>query len=111
MTNPVGQLVVSRSWHRELGLGGVLPLASAEAELWTGLLLDSPVILVFAWTRDTIHALRHCTWQLDAHGEACLGSVCQAFLWVISTAAWDVEALKFADFVTDSKPGLVAEGH
>ena len=49
MADLVWHLVVSGTGHHELGLGGVLPLASAEAELGPGLFLDSPVILVLAW--------------------------------------------------------------
>ena len=107
----VGQLVVSRSGHIDLSFGGVFSLASAEAELGPGLLLDRPVVLVLAWSRHASIAPRHRTWQLDAHGIARLGSVRQAFFWIISAAAWDVESLEFIDLVTDSEPGLLAEGH
>ena len=57
----VGHLVVSRSRHVDLSLGSVLPLASAEAVLGPGLLLDSPVVLVLAWTRNPGCAIRKRT--------------------------------------------------
>ena len=107
----VGQLVVSRSGHLELSFRGVLPLASAKAELGPGFLLDRPVVLILAWSRHASIAPCHRTWQLYTHRIARLGSVRQAFFRIISAAAWDVETLKFIDLVTDSKLGLLAEGH
>ena len=88
-----------------------MALASAEAELGPGFLLYGPVVFVLAWTGNAGVALRHRSRQLDAHGVTCVRSVRQALMWVVRSAARDVEATDFVDLLADGELSLLAEGH